>query len=217
MDDVARRVEILRHGANDFVSKPIVEEEFHARVSNLITSKQLFDQVRHQQQLLRELATTDQLTKLYNRHYLNDAAAQAISNAVRHKQPLSLFVIDLDHFKNINDEYGHDRGDDVLSAVGGLLKKSSRDGDIAARFGGEEFVLVLTHCALEDAQKKAEAFRLELEKLKPGGLLVTASIGVASLDITQENTMDLKALFKQADQAVYIAKENGRNCVVLAD
>ena len=217
MDDAARRVEILRHGANDFVSKPIIEEEFHARVSNLITSKQLFDQVRHQQQLLRELATTDQLTKLYNRHYLNDAAAQAISNAVRHKQPLSLFVMDLDHFKNINDEYGHDRGDDVLSDVGGLLKAVSRDGDIAARFGGEEFVLVLTHCTLEDAQNKAEAFRLELEKLKPGGLLVTASIGVATLDITQENTMDLKALFKQADQAVYIAKENGRNCVVLAD
>ena len=97
------------------------------------------------------------------------------------------------------------------------MKAVSRDGDIAARFGGEEFVLVLTHCTLEDAQNKAEEFRLELEKLKPGGLLVTASIGVATLDITQENTMDLKALFKQADQAVYIAKENGRNCVVLAD
>lgn len=216
IDDAARRVEILRHGANDFVSKPIIEEEFHARVSNLITSKQLFDQVREQQQQLHELATTDQLTKLYNRHYLNDAAAQAISNAVRHKQPLSLFVIDLDHFKKINDEYGHDRGDDVLSDVGGLLKSLSRDGDIAARFGGEEFVLVLTHCAIEDAQKKAEIFRLELENIEPGGLRVTASIGVASLDITQENTMDLKALFKEADKAVYIAKEKGRNRVVLA-
>lgn len=212
MEDAARRVEILRHGANDYIAKPIIEEEFYARVGNLITNKKLFDQVQQQKQQLRELATTDQLTKLYNRHYLNDAAAQAISNALRHKNPLSLFVIDLDHFKFINDEHGHDRGDQVLSDVGDLLNRISRQGDIAARFGGEEFVLVLTECALQDAQTKAEKFRQELEALQPGGLTVTASIGVAAL----AEEMDFKALFKQADEAVYAAKEGGRNRVVLA-
>lgn len=212
LDDAARRVEILRHGANDFITKPIVEEEFHARVSNLINLKKLFDQVQQQQQQLRELATTDELTKLYNRHYLNDAGEQAISNAKRHKHPLGLLMIDLDHFKSINDDHGHDKGDEVLSAVGGLLKSMSRQGDIAARFGGEELVLLLSHCAREDVLKKAEQFRSDLEALQPGELRVTASVGVAMLN----EDMDFKALFKQADEAVYEAKAGGRNCVVLA-
>lgn len=213
MEDAARRVEILRHGANDYIAKPIIEEEFHARVSNLIGYKKLFDQVQQQKRQLQEFATTDQLTKLFNRHYLNDAAVQAISNAQRHKHPLSLFVVDLDHFKDVNDQYGHDRGDDVLSDVGDLLKRTSRDSDIAARFGGEEFVMLLPQCSTEDAQQKAEQFRLALEALRPGGLPVTASIGVAGL----EADMDFKALFKRADEALYAAKEGGRNYVVVAD
>ena len=213
MDDAARRVEILRHGANDYIAKPIIEEEFQARVSNLIGYKKLFDQVQQQKQQLQELATTDQLTKLFNRHYLNDTAVQAIRNAHRYKHPLSLIVIDLDHFKNVNDEYGHDRGDDVLSDVGDLLKRTSRDGDIAARFGGEEFVVLFSHCSSKDAGQKAEKFRLELEAMRPGSLPVTASIGVAGL----EDDMDFKALFKKADEALYAAKEGGRNYVVIAD
>lgn len=213
MDDAARRLEILRHGANDFVSKPVIPEEFQARVSNLIINKKLFDQVQLQKHQLHELATTDQLTGLFNRHYLNDAAAQAVSNAIRHKNPLSLLVIDLDFFKRINDEHGHDVGDDVLSEVGRLLKRESREGDIAARFGGEEFVLLLSHCDLQNAQIKAEQFRLDLETLKPAGLRVTSSIGVAAL----EDGMDFKQLFKQSDEAVFIAKDSGRNCVMVAD
>lgn len=212
LEDAARRVEILRYGANDFVSKPFVDEEFHARVSNLITSKKLFDQVQQQQAQLQELATTDQLTTLFNRHYLNDAGTQAISNAQRHKHPLGMLMIDLDHFKSINDDHGHDKGDEVLTEVGKLLKAMSRQGDIAARFGGEELVLILAHCELIDAQQKAEQFRSDLEALKPGGLRVTASIGVAGL----VEGMDFKELFKQADEAVYVAKDTGRNQVVVA-
>ena len=211
LEDAARRVEILRLGANDYITKPIVEEEFKARIGNLITNKQLFDQVREQQHQLQQMAITDQLTGLYNRHYLHDVARKFVSNARRHQEPMSILVIDLDHFKAINDTHGHDAGDAVLSTVGETLALHCRDGDVAARFGGEEFVVLLSHCGHVDALKKGEALRGIVAELRPRGLDVTASIGVASLALDKE--VEFADLFKLADEAVYKAKENGRNRV----
>lgn len=214
LDDTARRIEILRQGANDYIAKPVVEEELRARVTNLLSAKHLFDTVREQQKKLEEFAVTDQLTGLYNRHFLYEAAQQAVANANRHNYPLSLLLLDLDHFKRINDSHGHDVGDQVLREVGALLRKNCRDGDVAARFGGEEFVLLLLECRLEDAQIKAERLRAEIAAARPAGHAITASIGVTTLSAGQTR---FEQLFKQADTAVYAAKHAGRNRVALAE
>ncbi len=215
LDDIARRIEILRQGANDYIAKPVIEEELRARVTNLLTAKHLFDTVREQQKKLEEFAVTDQLTGLYNRHFLHEAAQQAVANANRHQYPLSLLLLDLDHFKLINDRHGHDAGDAVLREVGALLRKGCRDGDVAARFGGEEFVLLLVKCPLADARIKAERLRADLEAASPGGHKITTSIGVATLPLGQQ--ANFEQLFKRADTAVYAAKRGGRNRLAVAD
>jgi two-component system cell cycle response regulator len=210
-DDPARRVELLRSGANDYVSKPVLQEELVARVGNLICSKQLFDQVQAQQRELATLAVTDALTGLYNRRYLASASAQQIANALRHRDPLSLVVLDLDHFKRINDEHGHTQGDAVLAEVGKLLSNEARKGDICARIGGEEFVVLLPKCLRHDAIAKAHRLREAIAELRPGGIEVTASLGVATFEADSDASFD--DLFKRADGAAYASKRNGRNRV----
>ena len=214
-DDSARKIELLNCGANDYVAKPILKEELIARVRNLITNKKLLDKLKAQQHLLQELAMTDQLTELYNRHFLMELAPKHISEAFRHKQPLSLIVIDLDNFKTVNDTYGHSMGDIVLTQTARLLKATCRNEDIAARFGGEEFVLILRHCDAEDARKKAELLRMKISDLNPEGIAVSASFGVAELPLN--NACKFDVLFSAADQAVYEAKTRGRNCVVIGE
>lgn len=212
MDDINRRMELFRLGVNDFISKPVVEEEVVARVSNLISNKQLFDQVRAQRRHLYELAMVDQLTGLYNRNSLAEFARKAFSEANRHDFPLSLVLIDVDNFKHINDTHGHLSGDEVLASVGDLLRDNCRDEDFAVRFGGEELMLILPHCDLDDATARADELRGEIEALKPGGITVTASMGVTARPLGTE--VGMEALFRVADAAVYRAKEDGRNCVV---
>ncbi len=212
--DDARKIETLRSGANDYVSKPILEAELAARVRNLITNKKLLDQVEVQQVRLEEMAMTDSLTTLYNRHCLNENAPGYISEAGRHDLPLSLVMIDLDDFKHVNDTYGHNAGDQVLVQVADLLKKSCRQEDIAARFGGEEFLLLLPYCNGQDAAKKAEVLRRKVEALKPNGIQVTASFGVCQLP--EGNLLSFEEIFVLADKAVYDAKRGGRNLVVLS-
>jgi len=215
-DDSARKIELLNCGANDYVAKPILKEELMARVHNLITNKKLLDKLKAQQYLLQELAMTDQLTRLYNRHFLMELAPKHISEAFRHKHALSLIVIDLDHFKTINDTYGHSMGDIVLTQTAQLLKAACRNEDIAARFGGEEFVLILRHCDAEDARKKSESLRMRISDLNPEGIAISASFGIAELPLDNTtNTYKFDDLFSIADQAVYEAKACGRNCVVI--
>lgn len=212
-DDPNLRVELLRAGTNDYVTKPPIEEELSARVNNLITNKRLLDQVQDQKRTLHEIAMKDQLTGCHNRHCLVEYAPKFISDCARYNYPLSILVLDLDHFKGINDKYGHQVGDVVLSCIGDLLMDSVREGDFVARIGGEEFLIVLPHCALRDASMKAEQFRKCVQKCKPAGLVVTASIGVASL--SEEHDANFDKLFKSADTAVYESKENGRNRVTI--
>jgi len=212
LTDTARRVELLRNGANDFIPKPTVTEELIARVKNLITNKQLLDQVAIQQKQLQMLAMTDQLTKLYNRHFLVDQAPKRLIEAKRHQIPLSLLLIDLDHFKAINDTYGHDVGDTVLSAVAAVIREGGRKENIAARFGGEEFVLILPHCSGVNGVKFANRIRLKIEALNPRDIPITASFGVSEHPLNVACTFD--TLFHAADEAVYEAKEAGRNCVI---
>ena len=210
-DDIQLRIDLLHAGINDYVTKPPVEEELAARVNNLITNKRLADQVREQQRTLYTIAMTDQLTTCHNRHSLQEYAPKYIKDAIRYKHPLSVMILDLDHFKHINDEFGHDTGDIVLSGIGKLLMTTCRQGDVVARIGGEEFMILLPHCNIVDAASKAETLRAMIEMCRPADLTITASIGVAQL--LEEHGGNYEDLYKAADTAVYHSKENGRNQV----
>jgi len=212
LSDTQQKLDILRSGANDYVVKPVIQEELIVRSQNLITSKKRLDSLETQQQHLQELAMKDQLTNLFNRHFMMEAGPKTIQQAHRHSYPLSMLVIDLDKFKDINDQHGHPTGDSVLESIGSTLSSCCRGEDIACRFGGEEFVLLLPHCNLSDAELKAESVRQAIEKSKPAGLLVTASIGASSLFIgDQQDT--IASVFARADHATYLAKDGGRNQV----
>ncbi len=214
LSDVHRKIELLNSGVSDYIQKPVVDEELLARVQNLVRMRHLLDKVEAQRAEMRELAMLDQLTKLYNRHYLMDVGPKKISESIRHKIDMSLLVIDLDHFKYINDTHGHDTGDTVLVEVATVLHSLCRNEDIAARFGGEEFIMILNHCNEANAINKAETIREHIEALDIDGIKITASIGVASLP--ENLDCDFSALFKAADTAVYKAKDSGRNRVTLA-
>ena len=206
-----QKLELLRAGANDSIQKPIMLEELSIRVKNLLQNKKLFDTVEMQKLQLEELAIRDQLTGLYNRHYLLNMADGAINEALRYRFPVALLVLDLDFFKKINDTYGHNVGDKVLKATADLFMETFRGSDTPVRYGGEEFVVLLPHCTLEDAYFRAESLRRDMMVLFPEGLRVTASIGVAQADMTKKITF--VELFRAADKALYEAKRDGRNCV----
>ena len=207
-----RRISLYQSGVNDFLQKPILHEELIVRINNLITNKRLLDKVHDIRRELFSLATTDKLTGCQNRHSLMEFSGKFISQAIRHRYPVSMLVIDLDHFKAVNDNHGHATGDVVLALTGELLNKSFRDGDLVSRYGGEEFVVLMTHCNGHDACNKAEEVRLAIEALKPSDLPITTSIGVTSLEAGVER--DFEDLFHAGNEEVYKAKENGRNQVV---
>ena len=130
----SQRIESLRLGATDFITKPIKYEELHVRLDNLIKTKRLFDRVFEQGKQLEKLAMTDPLTGLYNRHYLADIIPKRLMESERHQQALSIILLDLDKFKEINDQFGHLQGDQVLKDVGKILEQNCREEDFAVRF-----------------------------------------------------------------------------------
>ncbi len=211
VENEARRVELFRLGVNDFISKPVIMEEARARIGNLIVNKQLFDQVRQQRQQLYEMAMTDPLTGLYNRNSLAEFTRKLESSANRRDMPVSVILIDIDHFKSVNDQHGHLVGDYVLRELGELLSHSCRDEDLAVRFGGEELMLVLPWCPFNDAVRRAEELRERIERLMPAGIALTGSFGVSAL--TPGHPVELEAALNAADRAVYRAKAQGRNRV----
>jgi diguanylate cyclase (GGDEF)-like protein len=169
-------------------------------------------------QQLNEQAITDPLTGLLNRRYLYEFLPRAVMAAKRNGVPLGVVMIDLDHFKRVNDVFGHAAGDFVLWEVGALLKASIRGSDVACRYGGEEFVLVLPDAAREGARHKAEQIRTEVERLRLEHLgrplgTVTASLGVA---LFPDHAEGADSLIRASDEALYESKRLGRNRVTLA-
>lgn len=165
---------------------------------------------------LRFQSLRDPLTSLYNRRYLEDYLTKQIAQSERTHDPISILMLDLDHFKRINDIHGHDAGDMVLQEVSKLLLTSIRTGDIAARFGGEEFIVVMYNTDLEVAYKRAEIIRADISSLliKYGADIlgkITISIGVSSYP---QDGLDVKSLIEAADKALYVSKNTGRNKVV---
>jgi diguanylate cyclase (GGDEF)-like protein/PAS domain S-box-containing protein len=164
---------------------------------------------------LQELAISDPLTGCYNRRYFYEMAHTYFNQMQRSTRPLSILMIDLDHFKNINDTYGHSNGDLVLQRVVAVCKSHIRAADIFARYGGEEFVLALPETGLQEALLVAERLRGEIASLgnEAGGIPVTASIGVVAADKNVDTTFDM--LLNRADEAMYRSKSAGRNRVTV--
>jgi diguanylate cyclase (GGDEF)-like protein len=167
---------------------------------------------------LQELALTDELTKLRNRRYLLEAGATEIARAQRFSRSLSLVMLDIDHFKRINDEFGHAMGDSTLQAFANILKQHCRASDVVARTGGEEFVILLPETSLEEAGEYAESLRKNVQAasiVTPRNVMrITISLGVSSLN---DRCSNLDELMKCADRALYHAKSRGRNCVEICD
>jgi len=207
----SERINILKVGANDFITKPVLQAELAVRAKNLIIARQLHLKIISQQQALEKLAMTDQLTGLYNRHFLHSFIEKTFSLAKRHGYPLSLIMIDLDKFKYINDTFGHEQGDQVLAKVAEVLQKNCRAEDIAVRLGGDEFLVVLPHCEAQQAIVKANEICSSINAIKSNNaVFTTASFGVSS---TQYSDLSYKALLNVADKSVYKAKEQGGNSV----
>ncbi len=158
---------------------------------------------------INELLKTDELTGIANRRYFMEYFTKMYASSSRHNLPLSLAIADIDDFKAVNDQYGHQAGDQVLSAFARLLNESSREEDLAARYGGEEFIILLLHTDLEQSVKMIERVRSAFEKLTEdeGPQKVTASFGLTAL----KDGDTLKTLTERADKALYASKETGKN------
>ncbi len=208
----------LAAGADDYLTKPFHGEELIARVGVGLRIVELHQQIQAKNRLLEELALTDALTGLPNRRAIEDWSTRQLSGAARHGFSFWVALADLDHFKTVNDTYGHDAGDTVLKKFSEILKANSRRSDICGRFGGEEFLLILTHATSEGAQALFERVRGEFEAAKFNfdgrSVSVTASFGVAMYEGTQ--SADFSKLLARADAALYSAKHGGRNRIEMA-
>ncbi len=209
------KIKGLETGASDYLTKPFDDGELIARTRVHLKVKELRDELKRSNELLRELSVTDPLTHLYNRRYLMDVLAREFQRVQRTGGDLSLAVLDIDHFKRINDSYGHQNGDTVLAAVAEATRAELRTYDIAVRYGGEEFVVVLPATPLTDGRTVAERLRRGVERTvfpEPmAALAVTVSVGVASYPAERVDSVD--ALIRMADDALYRAKSGGRNRV----
>ena len=213
-EDVA---EGLARGAHDYLRKPVESSELAARVRAALRTKELADELRERNAELERLATTDHLTGLYNRRFVGRELERLILRARRHRQSVSVAMLDIDHFKSINDEHGHAVGDAVLIEVAARIRRRLRGDDLVGRWGGEEFLLILPVTSPEGTAIVAESVRAAIGDeplLLPtvGSLDVTASIGWA----TWEPGDASDDLLGRADLALYAAKAAGRNTVVPA-
>ena len=159
---------------------------------------------------IAEITSVDSLTKLYNRQYLILKMKDELNRYIRYDTPFSIFLLDIDNFKKINDTLGHQKGDEILLKFATLLKDSKRELDICARYGGEEFIMVLPHTNLKEAVSIAERLRIKIKKQFEDDTKLTTSIGISNCP---KNSKTIKSLIKKADEALYMSKTNGKNRV----
>src|SRR5712671_4879791 len=206
----------LDMGVNDYLMRPVDRNELMARVKTQLRKKRYADKLRHNMQLSLEMAITDQLTGLHNRRYMARHLDTLMKNASEAK-PISFLIMDIDYFKAVNDTYGHDVGDEVLRDFASRIGANVRGIDLACRYGGEEFVVVMPDTDAGYAYTVAERLRQSIEltpfpiSRAPDKINVTASIGIAS---SNGNGDDSDKLLHRADQALYRAKREGRNRVI---
>jgi diguanylate cyclase (GGDEF)-like protein len=213
MTDIDKIVSGLAAGADDYLTKPFHAKELVARLGVGRRLVDLHRQLEAKNLLLEELALTDGLTGLPNRRAIETWAVRQLKGAARHGFPFWIALADLDRFKSVNDAYGHDSGDTVLKKFAEILKANTRSSNMCARFGGEEFLMVLTHVDKEGVEVAIGRMRKQLEcqtiRFGDRTLGVTASFSVAGFQ--GREAPDLSLLTKEADLALYSAKQNGRN------
>lgn len=216
-EDRDTKIRGLEQGASDYVTKPFDSGELVARVRVQLKMKSLQDELKRSNEMLRTLSITDPLTHLHNRRHLMEMVDREFQRSSRKGASLSLIILDIDYFKKINDTYGHQEGDRVLTILAGIVTRRLRSYDLAARYGGEEFVLLLPETPIHEALSIAERLRMEVqEHVFDGslqGLVLTISLGVATYPSSRVESID--SLFRQADEALYRAKQGGRNRVEL--
>ena len=189
--------------------------DFEYEIALYMAFQDITDRKKKEMQLFDQ-ATKDPLTKCYNRRQFEELAKNEIQRSRRYNHPFCLFMIDADHFKNVNDTHGHAVGDLVLQALADCCRRTLRESDIVARFGGEEFVILLPEASIENAFRVAERLRIKISKLvvkneQNQDVQFTVSIGLVSSTVTD----DIPEMLKMADESLYVAKENGRNQVVV--
>lgn len=218
LDERERILRGLDLGVNDYIARPVDRNELIARVRSLLRRKRYADSLRSNVQAAIELAAVDPLTGLNNRRYLETHLASLIDQAAHKGRPLTLMILDIDHFKSVNDTYGHDAGDEVLKHFARRVRRVVRSADLICRMGGEEFVIVMPDTALNIATKVAERVRSAIEsepfRIDQAGhtIPVTTSIGIAE----RGADANADALMRRADKALYESKSSGRNRVTAA-
>jgi diguanylate cyclase (GGDEF)-like protein len=212
-------VEGLEAGADDYLTKPFNRAELMARLKTATRILDLERSLKRANEEIKALSITDPLTGCFNRGYLNEKLPQEIKRANRYGRDLSVILCDIDHFKKVNDTYGHQTGDTVLRAFAECLLDSVRDGiDWVDRYGGEEFLVVLPETPFEAANLVAERLRTAVAgkgiETSEGVLHITASFGVTGIDAdTPDSLKSPDSMVKKADDNLYRAKEEGRNMV----
>jgi two-component system, cell cycle response regulator len=217
-EERARILRGLDLGVNDYILRPIDRNELLARVRTQLRRKRYADTLRENVQAAFELAIVDALTGLHNRRYLETHLSSELDQAAQNGRPLSLMILDVDHFKSVNDTFGHDAGDEVLKGLAHRIRRVVRSADLVCRLGGEEFVIVMPDTSLTVAGKVAERVRaaVEMEQFlidaKGNSIPVTISVGLAE----RGGDANPDALLRRADKALYNSKTTGRNRVTLA-
>jgi len=206
--------EAINIGASDFVIKPVRLEELLLRLKRVLKERELAKERVRMMEKLQRLAVTDGLTKLYNSRSFYSQLETEVDRFNRYRHPLSLLLLDLDHFKDYNDNYGHLEGDKVLVRFSQIIKSCLRANDSAYRYGGEEFTVILPETGGAEAKTVAQRIRsaLEAERFSPQNdeeVTITISIGVTEYHPKEE----LSSFIKRADKAMYLSKQNGRNKV----
>jgi two-component system cell cycle response regulator len=218
-DDKHVMLKALEMGISDYITVPVDKNEMAVRVRTQVRRKRYQDALKAQYQKSVSMALTDALTGLYNRHYLNAHLENMVKQSTKNGKKLALMIMDMDHFKTVNDTHGHDAGDMVLKQLSAMIMGTARATDLAARFGGEEFVVLMPETDPTSALGAANRMREIVENTpfiisNDGKILnLTVSIGIANL---LESGDSGEWLIKRADEALYIAKNNGRNKVTVA-
>ena len=207
-------VDALRLGAHDYLRKPPETTELLSRVGAAVQVTALRDELRRRTVELDRMSRTDHLTGLFNRRHLDDGLHALLASSRRHSYPFAVLLVDVDHFKSVNDRYGHDTGDRVLQAVAGALGSAVRSEDLVGRWGGEEFLVLAPFTDVEGARVLGERLREGVASQTAGSeVAVTVSIGAA---VVPEGEGAASAVLRAADRLLYDAKAAGRDRVRVA-